>query len=139
MKLKGADSISIGIDVVDLERFEGILKRRPRFAGRYFHPEELEQLKSKNNFVRHLAGRFAAKEAVVKAMGTGFSGFSLKDIIILNDEKGRPYVKLAGKALDLCRDLQIEEFALSISFSRNTAVASAVAIMKKDRFADDEK
>jgi holo-[acyl-carrier protein] synthase len=139
VSFKSAESISIGIDVVDLERFEEILRKRPNFAVRYFHPEELEAIKNRNNFNRHLAGRFAAKEAVVKAMGTGFSGFSLKEVMILNDEKGRPYVKLTGKALELSRFLKIEEFAISISFSRSTVVASAVAIKKRNRNDESAK
>lgn len=120
--------ISIGIDVVDIDRFEEVIKRRPRFAEKYFHEEELKVLEKKKNFVRHLAGRFAAKEAVVKAMGTGFCGFSLKEILILSDNKGRPVVRITGKALEVCESLGIREFAVSISFSKNNAVASCVAL-----------
>ncbi|MCX7831995.1 MAG: holo-ACP synthase [Actinobacteria bacterium] len=132
-----SQSLSIGIDVVDIDRFEGVLKRKPRFAEKYFHQEELESLRNRKNFTRHLAGRFAAKEAIVKAMGTGFSGFSLKEIIVLNDKSGKPLVRLEGKALQVCKELGIEEFALSISFSKNTVVASAVAI--KRNVNDGEK
>lgn len=127
-----SQSLSIGIDVIDIDRFEGVLERKPRFLQRYFHQEELDSLKTRKNFARHLAGRFAAKEAIVKAMGTGFSGFSLKEIVVLNDKSGKPLVRLEGKALQVCKELGIEEFALSISFSKNTVVASAVAIKRKN-------
>lgn len=131
MEVETRSSLSIGIDVVDIDRIRQVMERRPRFAEKYFHPEEIELLSKKKDFYRHLAGRFAAKEAVVKAMGTGFSGFSLKEIIILNDSKGRPIVKLEGKALEVSKSLGIEEFAVSISFSRSNAVASAVALRRQ--------
>lgn len=129
----GETTINIGIDVVDIDRIKSILEKRPRFAERYFHPEELKALRAKKDFSRHLAGRFAAKEAVVKALGTGFSGFSLKDVVILNDENGRPFVRLEGKALRKCTELGIKEIVLSISFSKKTAVASAVAIKRNEQ------
>lgn len=120
--------VNIGIDIVEIDRIKEILKRRPAFAERFFDKEEIDQLKKKNNFEKHLAGRFAAKEAIVKAMGTGFEGVPFREIKVLNDEKGKPVVRLGSRAAEKCRECGIDEFALSISFTRNTAAASAVAL-----------
>lgn len=125
--------VNIGIDIVEIDRIKKILERRPRFVERFFDSEEIEQIRKRNNFEKHLAGRFAAKEAIVKAMGTGFEGIPFREIKVLNDERGKPIVKLDGKAAEKCRQCGIEEFALSISFTRNTAAASAVALAVNGR------
>jgi holo-[acyl-carrier protein] synthase len=124
----GLYRVSIGIDIVDIERIERILKEKPGFINRYFSSDEISLIKDKKNLARHVAGRFAGKEAAVKAMGTGISGFSLKEVEILNDKNGRPYVKLNGKAKEAAEKLNVKEFAVSISYSGKTAVASAVAL-----------
>lgn len=120
--------VSIGIDIVDVERIERILNEKPRFIERYFSQNEISLIKDKKNLARHVAGRFAGKEAVVKSMGTGIKGFSLKEVEILNDKNGRPYVNLNGKAKEVAESLNVKEFAVSISYSGKTAVASAVAL-----------
>lgn len=123
--------LSLGIDIVEIERIEKILLKRKRFLQRVFSPEELEGIDRRKNFARHIAGRFAGKEAVAKAMGTGINGFSFKEIVILKDRNGKPRVELRGKAKEVAISRGISEIAISLSFTRENAVASAVAIERE--------
>lgn len=123
--------LNLGIDIVEIERIEKILSKRKRFLERIFSQEELAGIEKRKNFVRHVAVRFAAKEAVAKAMGTGINGFSFRDILILSDKNGKPRVELRGKAKEIAMAKGISEIAISFSFTRKNAVASAVAIEKE--------
>ncbi len=127
---------NLGIDIVDIDRIEEIISRRPQFVQRYFNSEEIEGGKNRKALSRHIAGRFAAKEAVAKSLGTGFSGFSLKDICIVNDKRGKPVVVLKGKAEEIAKQLGVVEVVVSISFSKNTAAASAVALCEDSAEAE---
>ena len=85
------------------------------------------------------AGRFAAREAVLKALGTGFSqGIGLKDVSVTRDESGRPQVLLAGRAAEVAAEQGVLEIALSLSFTRDMAVANAVAVTEAARPHRDE-
>ena len=80
-----------GIDLADLNRFEKWVNN-PSFCERYYAAEELLYIQSKGLYIQQsMAAGFAAKEAFGKALGTGLSGFSLKDIAVLRDAKGKPY------------------------------------------------
>lgn len=129
MKLKIS---GVGIDLIEIHRIEKALTEHRRFAERIFCPEELEGFKAGKELARHAAARFAAKEAVAKALGTGISGFSFKDIVILKDEAGKPIVELRGKAREIAKNKGVEEVAISLSFTRTNAVASAVALSSND-------
>ena len=72
--------------------------------------------------------RFAAKEAVLKALGTGFSGMHFTDVEVLRDPKGRPQPRLAGRAAEIAAEMGVTEIMLSLSYTRDNAVASAVAM-----------
>lgn len=118
----------LGVDIVELSRIERIIEQHPRFLERVFSPEERQRINRSKSPARHAAARFAAKEAVAKALGTGIKGFSFSDIVILNDAAGRPYVELRGRARDVALASGVVEIAVSLSFGRDNAVASAVAL-----------
>ena len=111
--------IGIGCDIVEVKRV-GKAMEREGFAEKCF----LEGEVSSN--IRSMAGFFAAKEAVSKALGTGFSGFSPKDIEVKNEASGKPVVRLHGGAKKLAGNLGVKKISLSISHSDNNAIAFAV-------------
>lgn len=116
--------MEIGIDIVDLDRIEKIYSRYGvKFLQRFLSQEEIAICLNKPQVIASIAGRFAAKEAVVKALGTGFSGgVHWKSFAILNDERGRPYVRPAS-ALSFPAGCSIK---ISIAHDRHSAVATAL-------------
>ena len=87
----------IGVDIVEIPRMERILKRTPSFAERVFTEEERAYCDASARPAAHYASRFAAREAVLKALGTGFSeGIGRKDVSVSRDERGRPVAILTG-------------------------------------------
>ena len=87
----------IGTDIIEISRIKNAINNTALFKSKVYTKKEIEYIEKKRNPYASYAGRFAAKEAVSKAFGTGVYGFSLKDIEILNDELGKPYVILYGK------------------------------------------
>ena len=131
--------VGLGVDIVEIERMRLALERHPRMKARLFSAAERRYCERKTRPEVHYALRFAAKEAVVKALGTGFSGLRFRDIEVARDEKGRPYPILTGAAQAHAVKLGITETHLSLSFTHTTAVASAVALTPEARpaVADD--
>jgi len=125
--------VGLGVDIVEIERMRLALARRPRMIGRLFSDEERLYCEQKARPEVHYALRFAAKEAVVKALGTGFSGMRWRDIEVTRDEKGRPFPILRGGAEARAAELGITEIHLSLSFTHTTAVASAVVLTPEAR------
>jgi len=112
-----------GIDLIEIERFEKLTPAiRERFIHRVLTEKERLEVKDSN---ASLAGKFAAKEAVVKAIGCGIGPISFQDMEILHDENGRPLLNLNNDALKIIRELRLKEWSLSISHSRQYAVAAA--------------
>ena len=129
----------IGNDIIEIARVERALKRTPRMAQRLFTDEERAYCERTARPAQHYAGRFAAREAVLKALGTGFSqGIGLKDVSVTRDESGRPQVLLAGRAAEVAAEQGVLEIALSLSFTRDTPVANAVAMTEAARPHRDE-
>ena len=121
--------VGLGVDIVEIERMRRILARTPSFARKVFSEGERAYCDAKANPEVHYATRFAAKEAVVKALGTGFSeGIGVRDIEVRRTTKGRPYVVLTGRAREVARDQGVREMPLSLSFTHTEAVACAMAI-----------
>lgn len=121
--------VGLGVDIVEIERMRRILARTPSFARKVFSEAERAYCDAKTNPEVHYATRFAAKEAVVKALGTGFSeGIGVRDIEVRRTTKGRPYVVLTGRAREVARDQGVREMPLSLSFTHTEAVACAMAI-----------
>lgn len=125
--LNGGDKViaGIGTDIIEIERIDRAVKRTNNFIDKVFTEKEKEYFKTKNYRPEVLAGNFAAKEAVSKALGTGFREFGLLDIEVLRDSKGKPIVSLSDKIHKL---LSINKFIIhiSISHSRDNAIAYAV-------------
>ncbi len=113
----------IGCDIVDISRFEELIKN-PQFIKKVYTISEQDTVKSKP--VHTAAGIWAAKEAISKALGTGFAGFKIKDIEICSHKSGRPYVKLYGGALEIFQQSGGEHIHLSISHESSQAVAFCV-------------
>jgi holo-[acyl-carrier protein] synthase len=123
--MPGLHSLRSGIDLVEIARLEGIEPAiRARFLRRVFTAQELEDA-GNSNF--HLAGRFAAKEAVVKALGCGIGPVSWHEIEIRRGQAGEPVLVLYGKARQIAADQGLNVWSVSISHTKAYAVAMAVA------------
>ncbi len=119
----------IGVDMVEIARMEKILVRRPNFAKRVFSEEERAYCDRMARPAQHYAARFAAREAVLKALGTGFSqGIGFADVSVARNEAGQPQAKLSGRAREVADEQGVREVALSISYTHEIAVANAVAV-----------
>ena len=123
----------LGVDIIEIGRMREALLRRPRMKERLFSEEERAYCESRNKPEIHYAMRFAAKEAVLKALGTGFSGVRFRDVEVGRDDRGRPVPHLLGRAAELAEEAGVVEMHLSLSFTHTTAVASAVAITEEMR------
>lgn len=115
----------LGTDIIEVKRIEASIARfGKRFLDRLFSPEEQAYCLSHRDAARHFAGRFAAKEAIAKALGSGFGGaLSWSDVKIINDGHGKPEVILSPQ---LKRSLGNLEVLVSISHSRDYATAFAI-------------
>jgi holo-[acyl-carrier protein] synthase len=111
----------VGIDLLEIERLERALERHPRLADRVFTRDEQDYAAARARPGRHLAARFAVKEAVVKALGLS-DGFGLRDIEVVAGEP--PTVRLSGRAADAAGDRSVE---ISLTHSREFAAAVAIA------------
>ena len=117
--------IGIGTDIIEIPRIERAIKRTPGLLEKIFTQEEIK-LAGDGRRIESLAGYFAAKEAMGKALGTGVRGFSLKDIEIYKDDLGKPYVHLSGRAENICTLKGVSNIHLSISHSKENAIALIV-------------
>jgi holo-[acyl-carrier protein] synthase len=120
--------IGIGIDVVEIERIEGIMARRgERFAGRVFTSAEISYCESLGSKWASYAARFAAKEATMKALGTGWAlGIRFREIEVIRSDQGAPSITLCGFALERFAALGATLIHLSLSHSRQFAIAQVV-------------
>jgi holo-[acyl-carrier protein] synthase len=123
--------LGVGIDIVEIRRIKNAMESNDRFLERIFSSAELEYLKSRNLRPEYVAGRFAAKEAVAKALGTGFRGFDFKDIEIDRTTLGKPIVILKGKAKLIAKKEGQYNIHLSISHGEDSAVAYAILEVEK--------
>lgn len=121
--------VGLGVDIVEIERMRNILERTPSFRERVFSEDERAYCDATSCPEAHYATRFAAKEAVLKALGTGFSqGIGVRDIEVRRTTKGRPYVVLSGRAREVAREQGVRELPISLSYTHVEAVACAMAI-----------
>jgi len=123
-------TIAHGIDLVDFARIESMLREHDkRFLDRVFTKREQADAESIRNRVERLAGRFAAKEAVMKLIGTGWrAGVAWTDIEVTNGPLGEPKLEIRGEVLRLAREAGLGEIALSITHTAEFAIASVVAL-----------
>ena len=116
--------LTTGVDIIEIPRIKRVLDRYgQRFLNRVFTPDEIAYCRGR---APNLAGRFAAKEAAMKALGTGVRGVSWKDIEVIRADSGAPSLRLHGRAEKRAERLQMSEMSLSISHSREYAVAFVV-------------
>lgn len=112
--------VGIGVDLVDLKRFEAQLKKNPKLLDRVFHPVE------KSYTPRHLAGSWAAKEAVIKAVGD-VQDIQLSEISVVRDALGKPWLNAEGKTAERLTQAGIAKLHLSLSHDGGMLVAYVVA------------
>lgn len=124
--------VAHGIDLVDCPRIEQMVQRHgERFIDRVFTQNEQAYAKSSKNEIEKLAGRFAAKEAILKLIGTGWRGkIAWTDIEVVNNASGQPEVAISGQVRKIADELGIEHISVSITHTANFAIASAVALAK---------
>jgi len=127
--------VGIGTDIVECLRIAQMIERHGElFLTRVYTQLEIGYCSSRKAATQHYSGRWAAKEAVLKAMGTGWSnGISWRDIEVRNDESGKPKIALGGGARDTCEKMGIHEMFISISHCRSHATAYAIAVTSEDR------
>ena len=113
----------IGTDIIEIERIKEAITRTLPFKEKVYTQKEIEHIEKKKNPYASFAGRFAAKEALSKALGTGVRGFSLSDVEILNDDLGKPVVFLHNELKKAAENLKIQ---ISISHSREYAVSTVI-------------
>ena len=115
-----------GIDMIEIERFSQACLRRPKLKERLFTKKELDALNNKKE--ESWAVRFAGKEAVLKALGTGLGPLSWHDIEIFTSTTGEPWVTLSPKAQEVARRRGGSEVRLSFSHDRSKAIAMAILV-----------
>jgi len=121
-------TIAIGTDIVEIARIADVLERQgERFIDRILSPSEKLQYQSLSDGVAFLAKRFAAKEAIAKALGTGIGqGVSFQDMVISSDEKGAPSAELSNVAAEIMQARGGQKMLISLADERHYAMAYAV-------------
>jgi holo-[acyl-carrier protein] synthase len=116
------------VDLAEVERIRQAIERHgERFLGRVFTPGERAYVEGKKNRFERYAARFAAKEAAMKAIGTGWKrGVTWQDFEVVNDPSGRPTLRLSGKAAEIARDLGVHAASLSLSHTGSLAIAQVI-------------
>ncbi|MCB9861479.1 MAG: holo-ACP synthase [Phycisphaeraceae bacterium] len=122
--------VSHGIDLIEVSRIAGMIDRHnDHFLHRVFTDHEQEYSRKSKRCNEHLAARFAAKEAVMKALGTGWrNGIAWTDIEVVSLASGAPVIKLHGKAKQTADDLGIQEWLVSLTHTKENAMASVIAL-----------
>lgn len=125
----------IGVDIVEISRMERIMRVTPAFIARMFTDEERAYCDASARPAAHYACRFAAREAVLKSLGTGFGqeGVGRNDICTSRDSNGKPVAVLSGGAKEVADRLGVQEVAISLSFTGDLAIANALAITPASR------
>lgn len=122
--------IGMGTDIVETLRIAQMIERHGEvFLRRVYTKREIEYCSSRKAATQHYAGRWAVKEAVLKALGTGWSrGIQWVDMEVVNEPGGRPILELGGKALVVASEKGIDDVQISLSHCRNYATATAIAV-----------
>ena len=122
--------VEIGTDLIEVERIAEAMQRHPDgFGKRVFTQAENEYCGKKKNAFVHFAGRFAAKEAILKALGVGLrGGIHWTDIEVINDALGKPVATLCGKALEIAKARGMQQLEISITHCKGFANAVAVLV-----------
>lgn len=124
------DVRGVGTDIIEVSRIEEMIQRHDEtFLQRVYTAHEIQYCRQRKAAAQHYAGRWAAKEAALKALGTGWArGIKWTDLEVSNEPGGRPRLTLQGAARDYAEQLGIEEMKISISHCKAFAVALVVAV-----------
>lgn len=127
--------LGTGVDIVEVSRIKNAAIRwKENFLKRIFTDRELNYSNQRSASHQHLAARFAAKEAVLKALGNGWTNrVEWKDIEIWNDASGKPNIRLSGEVQKVCKRLGVDDILISMSHTRTYAVANAILIKTRAR------
>ena len=127
-----SDIIGIGTDITECLRIARMIERHGEmFISRVYTPEEIKYCQSRKQATQHFTGRWAAKEAILKALGTGWRrGISWRDVEVRNEPGGKPVVAVRGGVKDVVEQLGVAKIQVSISHCRSHAVAFAIAVGK---------
>jgi holo-[acyl-carrier protein] synthase len=122
--------IGLGTDIVEIVRIGQMIERHGElFLQRVYTEEEIRYCQRRKECYQHFAGRWAAKEAVMKTLGTGWvRGVGWQNIEVLTKKSGQPTIHIRGSAVDLARKMGIQEVLITISHCRAYATATAVAL-----------
>ena len=122
--------LGIGTDIIEILRIGRMIEKHGElFLTRVFTEDEVRYCQRRKEFTQHFAGRWAAKEAVMKALGTGFiRGIRWQDIEVQTLKSGQPIVHIRGGARDLAEHKGIEQMLITISHCRSYATATAIAV-----------
>lgn len=119
-----ATKFAVGIDIIEIDRVADVISRHgERFLNRVYTPDEIAHCRGR---VSEFAARFAAKEAVMKALGTGVRGVSWRDIEVLPNRRGKPLVFLYGRGAKRARYIELRGLEISLTHSNEFAIASVV-------------
>jgi holo-[acyl-carrier protein] synthase len=121
------DIVGLGVDICEIARMERAISRHPTFRDRVFTPEEIAYCDSKARPAESYAGRFAAREATIKALG-GYRGRRWQDISVTRHPSGAPSVRLDGNAKRRADALGVAEVLITFTHEKTSAVAFAVAV-----------
>jgi holo-[acyl-carrier protein] synthase len=120
--------VGLGVDITSVDRIEAAISRRGvAFLQRVFTPAEIAYCKRRRNCSERFAGRFAAKEATMKALGTGWTqGVRWVDIEVVREPSGKPTLKLHGASREIAARLGVKNTSLTITHDGNTALAQVI-------------
>jgi holo-[acyl-carrier protein] synthase len=119
--------IGTGIDIIEVARIEKVMSRDIGFREKIFTPVEIEYCESKKSKFQHYAARFSAKEAMLKAIGTGWRfGIRFADIEVFHDELGKPHIRVFEKAKELLASLSVSKIHVSLSHLKEMATAIVI-------------
>jgi holo-[acyl-carrier protein] synthase len=120
--------VGVGVDIVEIDKLRlAMIRRGERLRNRAFTPLEIEYCEGRVNKFQHYSARFAAKEAVFKAIGTGWrDGVSWQDAEVRNQMSGKPVLILRGRALELANLMSARKYWLSLSHTDQYAIAQVV-------------
>jgi holo-[acyl-carrier protein] synthase len=131
--------VRIGVDVVGVERLQAIVADDEKRQEALFTPRELEYCRGKRRCYEHMAARFAAKEAVLKAFGTGISRrMRWTEVEVVNERSGRPQVVLSGAVAAYAQRHGLTDLDVSLSHTEGLAIAQAVSMWEDLPSAEDQ-
>lgn len=120
-----------GVDIVEIKRIEKILERRRHsFYRKVFTYSEIEYIKNKSNSPKTVAGIFATKESVSKLLGIGIGNLNWKDIEVLHDKNGRPFINISSKIRKYLEEIDLNSIEISISHEKEYAISFSIGFFK---------